>query len=260
VGGRTVISPTARGWRVRRRWRGQLPPDEALVHALQHRRWLVEATCLGIPPERWVWQVTGWHASARVVEEVAAALARDDPSPRPGAAELVEHVTAGGSPAPVGHVRLVGSTQRPGGTSPVGGGTGRPSPAPPAPPTSAVRARGGAPRTDQDLAVPGAAQAATTGPPRGWRPAAPGRSTPLAAGRRGHRHQAVPPGPASLRGGLGLGPLVYRPRRRRRIGPLTLVLVLALVGAAGVALWPLAGGRLPTPTARPTRTRWRYRP
>jgi hypothetical protein len=29
-----------------------------------------------------------------VVEEVAAALARDDPSPQPSNAELVEHVTA----------------------------------------------------------------------------------------------------------------------------------------------------------------------
>ena len=254
MGGRTVVSPTARGWRVRRRWRGQLPPDGAPLHALQHRRWLVEATCLGIPPERWVWQVTGWHASARVVEEVAAALARDDPSPQPGTAELLEHVTAAGSPFPVGHVRLVGSTQRPGGTLPVGGGTGRPPPAPPAPPTSTVRARGSAPPADQDLTVPGAAQAATTGPPRGWRPrrrpAAPGRSGPLAAGRWGHRHQAAPLGLASLRGGLGLGPLVYRSPRRRRVGPLTLVLVLALGGAASLALWPLAGPRQPVPARR----------
>jgi hypothetical protein len=94
MGGRTVISPTARGWRIRRRWRGQLPPDRTPIHALVHRRWLVEATCLGIPPERWVWQVTGRRESARVIEEVAAALARDDPSPQPRSAELVEHVTA----------------------------------------------------------------------------------------------------------------------------------------------------------------------
>jgi len=92
MGGRIVISPTARGWRVRRRWRGQLPPDRTLIHAVVHRCWLVEATCLGIPPERWVWQVAGQRESARVVEEVAAALARDDPQPQPRDAELVEHV------------------------------------------------------------------------------------------------------------------------------------------------------------------------
>jgi hypothetical protein len=100
MGGRTVISPTARGWRIRRRWRGQLPPDKTPIHALLHRRWLVEATCLGIPPERWVWQVAGWHASVAAVEEVAAALARDAPSPRPGHAELIEHVTGGGATLP----------------------------------------------------------------------------------------------------------------------------------------------------------------
>ncbi len=49
MGGRTVISPTARGWRIRRRWRGPFPPDKTPIHALVHRRWLVEATCLGIP-------------------------------------------------------------------------------------------------------------------------------------------------------------------------------------------------------------------
>jgi hypothetical protein len=57
-----------------------------------HRRWLVEATCLGMPPERWVWQVAGWRESVRAVEEIAAALARDDPGPRPRNAELVEHL------------------------------------------------------------------------------------------------------------------------------------------------------------------------
>ena len=98
MGGRTVISPTARGWRIRRRWRGQFPLDRTPIHALVHRRWLVEATCLGIPPERWVWQVAGRHESARVVEEVAAALARDDPSPQPGNAKLVEHVPPLGRP------------------------------------------------------------------------------------------------------------------------------------------------------------------
>jgi hypothetical protein len=92
MGGRTVISPTARGWRIRRRWRGPFPSGQDPIHAVLHRRWLVEAACLGIPPERWVWQVGGWRQSARVVEEVAAALARDDPSPRPRDAELVEHV------------------------------------------------------------------------------------------------------------------------------------------------------------------------
>ncbi len=95
MSGRTVISPTARGWRVRRRWRGPFPADTTPIHALLHRHWLVEATCLGIPPERWAWQVAGRRASARVVEEVAAALARDDPSPQPRNADLVEHVTAG---------------------------------------------------------------------------------------------------------------------------------------------------------------------
>ena len=81
MGGRTVISPTARGWRIRRRWRGQFPPDKTPIQAMVHRRWLVEATCLGIPPERWVWQVAGWRESVRAVEEVAAALGRGDPSP-----------------------------------------------------------------------------------------------------------------------------------------------------------------------------------
>ena len=105
MGGRIVISPTARGWRIRRRWRGQLPPDRTPIHALVHRRWLVEATCLGIPPERWVWQVTGWHESARVVDQVAVALSRGDSSPQPGNAELVEHLTVAPTPVfPVSHV------------------------------------------------------------------------------------------------------------------------------------------------------------
>src|SRR5919202_671913 len=105
MGGRIVISPTARGWRIRRGWRGQFPPNEPPIQALVHRRWLVEATCLGIPPERWVWQVTGWHESARVVDQVAVALSRGDPSPQPGNAELVEHVPAAPEPVfPVGHV------------------------------------------------------------------------------------------------------------------------------------------------------------
>jgi hypothetical protein len=52
MGGRIVISPTARGWRIRRRWRGQFPPSRSPIRAVVHRRWLVEATCLGIPPER----------------------------------------------------------------------------------------------------------------------------------------------------------------------------------------------------------------
>jgi excisionase family DNA binding protein len=106
MGGRTVISPTARGWHIRRRWRGQRPLDRTPIHAVLHRRWLVEATCLGIPAERWVWQVADRHTSAGVVEEVAAALTRDDPSPQPANAELIEHVTDGGPPCPLGHVRL----------------------------------------------------------------------------------------------------------------------------------------------------------
>jgi excisionase family DNA binding protein len=105
MGGRTVISPTARGWRIRRRWRGPFPPDMTPIHALLHRRWLVEATCLAIPPQRWVWQVSGWHESARAVEEAAAALGGGDPSPQPGNAELVEHVTVAPRPVfPVSHV------------------------------------------------------------------------------------------------------------------------------------------------------------
>ena len=51
MGGRTVISPTARGWRIRRRWRGQFGLDRTPIQAWLHRRWQVEATCLGIPPE-----------------------------------------------------------------------------------------------------------------------------------------------------------------------------------------------------------------
>jgi excisionase family DNA binding protein len=105
MGGRTVISPTARGWRIRRRWRGPFPPDTTPVHALVHRHWLVEATCLAIPPERWVWQVSGWRESARAVEEAAAALGGGDPSPQPGNAELIEHVTVAPRPVfPVSHV------------------------------------------------------------------------------------------------------------------------------------------------------------
>jgi hypothetical protein len=91
-------SAPPRGWRIRRRWRGQFLPDKTPIPALVHRCWLVEATCLGIPPERWVWQVAGGHESVRVVEEVAAALARDDPSPQPGNAELVEYVPPPGRP------------------------------------------------------------------------------------------------------------------------------------------------------------------
>jgi hypothetical protein len=51
MGGRIVISPTARGWRIRRRWRGQFPADRMPLQALVHRRWLVEATCLEDIPE-----------------------------------------------------------------------------------------------------------------------------------------------------------------------------------------------------------------
>jgi hypothetical protein len=105
MGGRTVISPTARGWRIRRRWRGPFPPDKTPIHALVHRRWLVEATCLAIPPERWVWQVTGWQRSAQAVEQVAVALGRGDPSPQPGNAELVEHSIVASKPVfPASHV------------------------------------------------------------------------------------------------------------------------------------------------------------
>jgi hypothetical protein len=94
--GWSLISPTARGRRIRRRWRGRFPPDRTPIHAVVHRRWLVEATCLGIPPERWVGQVAGRRESARVVEEAAAALARDDPSPRP------QGCRAGRAPAATG--------------------------------------------------------------------------------------------------------------------------------------------------------------
>jgi hypothetical protein len=158
MGGRTVISPTARGWRIRRRWRGQLPSDRTPIDAVLHRRWLVEATCLGIPPERWVWQVADRHTSVGVVEEVAAALARDDPSPQPANAELVEHVTAGGPPSPLGHVRLTGSAAsdayRPAGELPPHGRTSKHPPAPPASLTSDVRARDSVQRVDPDVAAP----------------------------------------------------------------------------------------------------------
>jgi hypothetical protein len=103
--GRTVISPTARGWRIRRRWRGQIPSDKTPIHALVHRRWLVEATCLAIPSERWVWQVTGWQRSAQAVDQVAVALGRGDPNPQPGNAELVEHIFVASKPVlPASHV------------------------------------------------------------------------------------------------------------------------------------------------------------
>jgi excisionase family DNA binding protein len=121
MGGRTVISPTARGWRIRRRWRGPFRPATTPLHALVHRRWLVEATCLAIPSERWVWQVTGWHESARVVDQVAVALSRGDPSPQPGNAELVEHLTVAPKPVfPVGHVGPVrwAAARRDGNNSP----------------------------------------------------------------------------------------------------------------------------------------------
>jgi hypothetical protein len=98
MGGRTVISPTARGWRIRRRWRGQFLPDKTPIHALMHRPVAGGGDLLGHPPERWVWQVADRHESVRVVEEVAAALARDDPGPQPGNAELVEYVPPPGRP------------------------------------------------------------------------------------------------------------------------------------------------------------------
>jgi hypothetical protein len=136
MGGRTVISPTARGWRIRRRWRGPFPPDTTPVHALVHRRWLVEATCLAIPPERWVWQVAGWHESARAVQQAAVALGRGDPNPRPGDAELVEHVlVAHAQPIfPVSHVGPVRwaapAGGRPGRGAPPADGTSRPPTSP----------------------------------------------------------------------------------------------------------------------------------
>jgi hypothetical protein len=83
MGGRIVISPTARGWRIRRRWRGQFPPDRTPIHALVHRRWLVEATCLGIPPERWVWQVEGRRQSIRASRRSLRRLAVTTPAPSP---------------------------------------------------------------------------------------------------------------------------------------------------------------------------------
>jgi hypothetical protein len=141
MGGRTVISPTARGWRIRRRWRGPFPPDKTPIHALVHRRWLVEATCLAIPPERWAWQVNDRRAGARAVEVVAAALGRGDPSPQPGSAELVEHVLVAAKPAfPISHVgpvRWAGPQDgRPERGSPPAGGTGQ---QPPRSPTSPRR-------------------------------------------------------------------------------------------------------------------------
>jgi hypothetical protein len=140
MGGRTVISPTARGWRIRRRWRGQIPPDSNPIRALVHRRWLVEATCLGIPPERWVWQVTGWQGSAQAVEQVAVALGRGDPSPQPSDADLVEHIIVASKPVlPASHVGPVRGAAPQGGRSMQGAPrqdhTGQPPPTSPTPPT-----------------------------------------------------------------------------------------------------------------------------
>jgi hypothetical protein len=140
MGGRTVISPTARGWRIRRRWRGQFPPDSNPIRALVHRRWLVEATCLGIPPERWVWQVTGWQRSAQAVDQVAVALGRGDPNPQPSDAELVEHIIVASEPVlPASHVGPVRGAARQGGRSMQGAPrqdhTGQPPPTSPTPPT-----------------------------------------------------------------------------------------------------------------------------
>jgi peptidoglycan/xylan/chitin deacetylase (PgdA/CDA1 family) len=220
MGGRTVISPTARGWRIRRRWRGQLPPDKTPIHALLHRRWLVEATCLGIPPERWVWQVAGRHASVAAVEEVAAALARDDPSPRPGHAELIEHVTGGGPPSPLGHVRLtscaVPDAHRPAGDSPPDGRTGLPPPASPASPASEVRLGDSAQPVEPDV--------------------------------------AAPPGPAGSSRTTARPVLYWARRRRRRVGPFTAALVLVVLVVASVALWSLATPRHPAPARRAART------
>jgi hypothetical protein len=202
MGGRTVISPTARGWRIRRRWRGQLPPDKTPIHALLHRRWLVEATCLGIPSERWVWQVPDRHTSVAVVEEVAAALARGDPSPQPADAELIEHVTAGGPPSPLGHVRPMHSAppdaNRPEGDEPSDGAT---SQQPPASPTSDVHAPDSAQPADSQVVGPNAVQ------------------------ERGSR-------------------------RRRRIRPLTVAVVLVLLGRGSVAPRPLVSARRPVPARR----------
>jgi hypothetical protein len=76
MGGHTVISPTARGWRIRRRWRGPFPPDTTPIHALVHRRWLVEATCLAIPPSATSARCTGLRprvaAPSRIRREWAA--------------------------------------------------------------------------------------------------------------------------------------------------------------------------------------------
>ena len=63
-----------------------------------------------------MWQVAGWQASARAVQQVAAALARGDPNPQPGDAELVEHVLVASKPVfPVSHVGPVHWAAREGG-------------------------------------------------------------------------------------------------------------------------------------------------
>jgi hypothetical protein len=99
MGGRIVISPTARG-------AGAFAAADAansLRTGLRSRRWCIAGgwwrrPAWASPRVRWVWQVTGWRERARVVEEVAAALARDDPAPRPGNAKLVEHLPPPGRP------------------------------------------------------------------------------------------------------------------------------------------------------------------
>jgi peptidoglycan-N-acetylglucosamine deacetylase len=54
---------------------------------------------------------------------------------------------------------------------------------------------------------------------------------------------------------MTLGPVLDRPhRRRRRVGPRTLALVLVLLGVASVASRPLAGLRHPVPARRAART------
>jgi len=101
---------------VRRRW-ARWPLRGLGLHLVAEVRdgpWRVQADCLGILPERWVWEVTGWHQSARTIEEVTAALAHGLPHPRPTGARLVEHVApppARHEPPSHVHVRIRGHSQ-----------------------------------------------------------------------------------------------------------------------------------------------------
>ena len=62
---------------------------EALVVAagvcVLSRRWVVEATTVGPPPDRYAWRVRGWRRSRKAVEQVADALRQGREPALPGA-------------------------------------------------------------------------------------------------------------------------------------------------------------------------------